>query len=159
MIGDGTFRGITIGDSVARAGRLFGSPVRGDPNFAPTPVGVAAADLSGPSSMPNWQTWRYRDLVVFTDRGHVRGYLTTDPNAQTPAGVGIGDSLAVARRTYSHLSCFAVALGSDASNPSYLACDGTLTSGLAIWFGGDPIKSIWVTQNYDRIGGMPIQAG
>lgn len=147
----GSLRGIAAGQPIAQVLVRLGPPVVGSADVAPSPLGVGA-DLSGPSSMPaGWQTWRYRDIAVLHSRGKVRGYLTTDPRAQTAAGVGVGDSLAIARRAYSNLDCSGVSIGSDSSNPSYLACVGRLRSGDAIWFGGDPIDSIWVLRDSDLL--------
>jgi hypothetical protein len=39
-----------------------------------------------------------------------------------------------------------VTLGSDAVNPSYPACERRLPGGGQIFFGGDPIDSIWVSE-------------
>ncbi len=108
--------------------------------------------------MPLSEVWRYRELVVFVAGGRVLAYLTTDRSAQTAAGVGVGDSLAIAERAYAGLDCFGVTLGSDAVKPSYPACEGTLRSGDRLWFGGDPIDSIWVLENGPTAwqGGSPI---
>jgi len=141
----GAFRGIAPEAPAGLARRLFGEPVRGAENFAPTPLDEEFDDVSGPGSMaPFSEVWRYRKLVVLLLGARVHGYLTTDPSAQTAAGVGVRDSLAIAERTYANLNCFGVQLGSDAVNPSYPGCQGRLSSGHQIWFGGDPIDSIWV---------------
>ncbi len=141
----GAFRGIAPGMPAARARQLLGEPAPDQEAFAPTPLGADPGDVSGPSSLPAWQTWRYRRLVVFTSDGRVRGYLTTDPSAQTAPGAGVGDSLEVVKGHYSHLDCYGVTLGGDAVNPSYLACQGPIASGDQIFFGGDPVDSIWVS--------------
>lgn len=148
----GAFRGIRPGASASRALSLFGRPVHGPENFAPTPLDLEHDDVSGPSSLPSSEVWRYRELVVLVAGERVGGYLTTDPSAQTSAGVGVGDSLAIAERAYARLDCFGVTLGSDAVNPSYPGCEGALRSGDWIWFGGDPIDSVWVLET-DAIGG------
>lgn len=143
----GAFRGVQPGDKADRARRLFGEPVLGSSNRSPSPLGQDTTELSGPSSSPaDWRPWRYQKLVVIVSRGRVRGYATTDRSAQTAAGVGVGDSLVIAERAYTNLDCSGVQLGSDAENPQYLACQGRLPSGDEIWFGGDPIDSIWVLQ-------------
>ncbi len=142
----GAFRGIAPGAPSGLAHRLFGQPVRGAENRVPTPLGEDYDDVSGPSSTAPSQIWRYRKLVGLVSDARVHGYLTTDSSAQTAAGVGVGDSLAIAARAYRNLNCFGVQLGSDAVNPDYQGCEGTLRSGDEIWFGGDPIDSIWVVE-------------
>lgn len=152
-----TYRGLALGAPAADIRHRFGkrAPDRG---FTASPVGVDPADVSGPGSIPDWHSWRYRDLVVFTHGGRVRGFLTTDPDAQTREGVGVGDSLAVATGAYANLRCMGVTLGSDATNPQYRACEGRLPGGATIWLGGDPIDSIWVTETYGQRPGPPIRA-
>lgn len=152
----GAYRGVAPGTRVAQVVSLFGRPVPGSDDLGPSPLGAGAAELSGPSSLSVTQSWRYRDLAVLHARGTVRGYLTTDPRAETAAGVGIGDSLTIARRAYAGLECGGQTIGSDASNPAYLACSGRLPGGDEIWFGGDPIDSIWVLQgSEDLTAGSP----
>ncbi len=140
----GAYRGIVPGAPAGRAQQLFGEPVLGRRGPAPSPLDVDPVEVPGPSSRPNWEVWRYKRLVVFASGGRVRGYLTTDPSAQTALGAGVGDSLAVARRRHPSLRCYGVTLGSDTVNPSYPACEGSLPGRGRIFFGGDPIGSIWV---------------
>jgi len=140
----GTFRVIAPGVPAEYVRRLFGRPVLGDQNRVPTPLGEDFEDVrSSGAGLPS-QAWRYRKLVVFVVGTRVHGYLTTDPSAQTAAGVGVRDSLAIVERAYRNLNCFGVTLGSDAVNPSYPSCEGELKNGNVIRFGGDPIASITV---------------
>lgn len=142
----GTFRVIAPGVPAEYVRSLFGRPVLGEENRVPTPLGEDFKDVRGPSSMVRSQAWRYRKLVVFVVGARVHGYLTTDPSAQTAAGVGVRDSLAIAERAYRNLNCFGVTAGSDAVNPSYPSCEGQLKNGNVIQFGGDPIASITVQE-------------
>ena len=142
----GGYRGMAPGAPAARARRLFGEPVIDSRDYVPRPLDTEPREVSSPGSLPGWQPWRYEKLVVFTSGGQVRGYLTTDRSAQTQTGVGVGDSLVLAERRQPGLDCDGVTLGSDAVNPSYPACQGPLSSGHWIFFGGDPIDSIWVQQ-------------
>ena len=143
----GAYRGIAPGDRAGRVRRLLGPPAANSGEYIPYPLEVEPGDLSAPLSIPGSQTWRYSMLVVFASEDRVRGYLTTDPSAQTPAGVGIGDSLAIAKRAYSNLSCSGVLGGSDAVNPYALACQGKLAGGGQISFAGDPIDNIGVFED------------
>ncbi len=141
---NGTFRGIAPGIAASRVRSLFGRPVLGDEDRAAAPLGQDPGDISGSPSLRFSEAWRYRELVVFVTGGRVLSYLTTDRSAQTAAGVGIGDSLVIAERAYPGLDCSGMTLGHDAVRPSYLVCEGALPSGVRVWFGGDPIDSIWV---------------
>lgn len=143
----GALHGIVPGSSLTRARRVLGRGVVGSDDREASPLGVDAGGLSGPSSVPDWQTLRLHDLAILHTGDTVRGYVITDRSAQTQAGVGIGDSLVVARRRYANLACAGVTLGSDAARPDYLACVGRMRSGDELFFGGDPIDSIWVLQH------------
>ena len=140
----GTFGRIRLGMSIERVRRLLGPGKPGNPDWAPAPVGMDPNALSGPGSMRDYRELRYRDLVVFARKGIVRGFVTTARDAQTQSGVGIGDSLAVAEQRYGDINCSGVLTGSDSSNPSYRGCQRPLAGGGAIWFGGDPIDSLWI---------------
>ncbi len=143
----GGYRGIAPGAPAARARRIFGEPVIDSSDYAPRPLDTEPSQVSGPRSRPgDWQPWRYEKLVVFASGGRIRGYLTTDRSAQTQTRVGVGDSLVLAERRQPGLVCDGVTLGSDAVIPSYPACQGPLSSGHWIFFGGDPIDSIWVQE-------------
>jgi hypothetical protein len=145
-----TYRGVRLGMSVDRLEHILGRPKRQGPH--------PESDESGPSSFPVWRELHYDQLVVFVARERVKGFFTTAADAETRARVGVGDSLTIASRMYANLDCFGVIVGSDASNPDYLACDGLLPSRSVIWFGGDPIDSIWVTVNggADHVDPPPI---
>ena len=100
---------------------------------------------SGPGSRPSWEVRIFPQLAVFVDNGRVRGIATPDSAAQTREGVGVGDSLEIAKRHYQGLDCYGVTLGSDSTRPSYPACAGRLKGGNEVYFGGDPVDTIWVT--------------
>lgn len=114
----GAYRGIAPGAAAARVRRLFGEPVVDSGNYVPRPLAARPKEVSSPGSLPGWQPWRYKKLVVFISGGEVRGYLTTERSAQTQMGVGVGDSLTLAKRRHPGLECDGVTLGSDAVNPS-----------------------------------------
>jgi len=60
--------------------------------------------------------------------------VVTDPDAQTGAGVNVGDNLDIARRAYPWLHCFPVD-----GEPS---CEGHAPSGPEVLFGPDPIEHV-----------------
>jgi hypothetical protein len=140
----GTFRGVGPGDPSSVLRRRLGAPVvaRIPAVGFGTPLGESRGDFVGPSGSSGEVTWRYRGLAVVTDRERAEQLVVTDAAAQTPAGVGVGDSLAVASRAYRHLVCDGEITGSDASNPEYPTCSGHLAGRHGITFYGDPIESI-----------------
>ena len=152
----GAYRGVAPGDPTGRVRRLLGPPADDSGEYIPYPLRAEAGDITG-GGVPAGQTWRYPTLVVFASEGRVPAYLTTDPSAQTPAGVGIGDSLKIAKRAYSNLSCGGVIGGSDAVNPYALACRGWLEGGATISFGGDPIDNILVRNDPEPPRNPPIR--
>ena len=139
----GTYRGLRVGMPLEQARSMLGPGVDGDPGLSPAPLGEDHGDISGPSAMPGYRYLRYPSLVVMHERRKVSGYITTAGDAETRAGVGVGDSLSIAEKRYRPLDCDDVTFG-DSTIPSYRACEGRLPSGPVIWFGGDPIDSIWV---------------
>jgi len=142
----GTYRGLRVGASEADVIRLFGEGQLGDPGKGPAPLGVNSGQVSGPRSSPGGGTiFRYRDLAVMIRDGKVTGYVTTADNAETRAGVGVGDSLSVAEERYYPLQCEVVDLGNDEESlPAYPACWAKLATDVTFWLGNDPIDSIWV---------------
>jgi len=153
----GTYRGIAPGEPTGRVRRLLGRPSPDSGAYNPYPLQVDRGDLSGVHALPAGNTWRYPTLVVFAAEDRVRAYLTTDPSAQTAAGVGIGDSLAIATRAYPNLDCSGVIGGSDAVNPYSLKCHGWLAGGASISFGGDPIDNILISKDDPPSAGeLPI---
>ena len=140
----GAYRGLRIGLPARQVRERFGSPVLGDPTRGAAPLGQDGRELSGgPGPAPGREVWRYRDVVVFIGRGRVLGFAVTDERAQTRRGVGIGDSLAVASRAYGDLYCNRPDAGYRSAVPRYLYCVRDLNPSGYVWFGGDPIDSIW----------------
>lgn len=143
----GTFRGVGLGTSPEAVRRRLGRPV-----VAPDGARTAAlpldapGDLALPADLPAGETWRYPGVALVVAARRVRAMVVADPRAQTAAGVGIGDSLEVARRAYAGLSCGGVRRGG-APNPAYPACRSRLPGreGLrrvGIVLAGDPVQSV-----------------
>lgn len=141
----GSYRGVGIGDRAAAVRGRLGVPRRADDDgqgFA-APLGQSLSDFDGPRGFDgDLTTWRYRGVAVLLEGSRTQQLVITDPDAETAAGVGIGDSLAVASRRYAHLRCDGVVTGSDATNPTYPACAGHLAGRTGISFYGDPVQSI-----------------
>ncbi len=145
---EASFRGVEVGDSVRRAREAFGPGQRGGDDFEP--LDADPDKLSTPMSMPDVEALRYRELAVFVARDRVRGFTTTDPDAETKAGAGVGDSLRVAKRVYRNLECDIETEGGDEITPAYPYCAGRLRKGVYLWLGGNPIDNITVLRDPDR---------
>jgi hypothetical protein len=115
----GAFRGVRLGESRARVLAALGPPSIHAPSDAELPSGPADAI-----------SLDYSDMTVYTREDRVVWIVVTSPNAQTRFGVGIGDSLAVAR------------LGQPP--PGVPICLERLRPGVNIELIGDPIVAIVV---------------
>ena len=85
------------------------------------------------------------DGVAFlaAPEGGVYAFIVTDAGATTRRGVSIGDRMDVARNKY-RLDCREVSAGESlvGGHEFYPSCGARLNSGIRIWFGRDPIRSI-----------------
>ncbi len=113
-----SWNGIRLGDESTRLRRRLGPP----------PV----IDLDPESGD---EVWRYGRQAFHIHGPTVAEIEVTDPDAQTGAGVGLGDSLEIARRAYPWLQCWP---GDDAQR----RCEGHAPSGALVLIGPDPIESI-----------------
>jgi hypothetical protein len=161
-----SFRGVALGDThahlIAKLGR---APVDTSSFDVPTvPFGSAGKDsddqlglpVSGPSPPPrpllprnrprtDLRTVAYRSVVflVSTTRAGVYYFAVTAPGARTRRGVGIGDSLAQARKAYGGvLHCGTANHGAGVDYPQFPYCGARLDRHLYIYFGQNPIRSI-----------------
>jgi hypothetical protein len=144
----GTYRGLQIGLRKADARSLLGDPPeRADVEGDETPVGVDYSDISAPSSYPAWDKWRYEGFAVFFAKGQVQGFVTTSDRSETREGVGVGDSLDLVEDRYTGVTCDALT-AYESSIPETPYCTGGIADDRQIWFGGDPIDSIWVYRDF-----------
>ena len=94
---------------------------------------------------PKRTALRYRDVFFFTCKSgtscarRVGAILISGSRAATTRGVGIGDPLERAQRTYG-LKCASTKLGGDLAEHRY--CSGRTGPGVLSYFGGDPIDDI-----------------
>jgi len=135
----GTFGPVSLGARVRdlRLGRLERVEGRLDP---------PGESLSGPSSFRGDVRVLARPrLAVFSARGRVAGFVTSDPSAELRGGegIGVGDSIELVPERLDGFECDGIALG-DSREPLYEACSRRLASGATLWLGGDPIDSIWL---------------
>jgi len=136
----GSFRGVHIGETTTRVARTLGQPDRWGDFPAPTHASDDAIPPSGPGEAISLD---YADLAVDTKNGRVVWIVTTSPRAQTDRGVGVGDSLAIARRAYPHLTCAAHDSGSDEPwGPPF--CYAHMHAGVNLELIGDPILTVIV---------------
>jgi hypothetical protein len=135
-------RGIRVGMETAEVRRVLPNPVVGSEL---APLGPDDDEIGGPTSITDVDEngFRYRDLVVMLDGPRVTGYVTTDDDAQTRTGVGVGDSLELAKRRYRNLGCDEATFH-DSNTPEYPFCEGDLGRDVALFISGDPIDSLWV---------------
>jgi hypothetical protein len=146
----GTYQGVRLGDDTARLRRVLGRPQRRGPNEPFEPIGEDFYDIGGLTNFGypeveadgDYDTFRYRRRVFSTTGGTVTAWGTTDPRAQTPEGVGIGDERDLVGRRYASADCFTQNEGSE--YPEYPICRVRVCAGRLLGFGGDPIKSLWL---------------
>lgn len=144
----GTYRGVRLGDSSANLIRVFGQPEERGPHERLEPIGQDFNDIGGPTNYHSpqisgdYEVLRYRRLVFSVIGGKVTSWGTTDRRAQTPEGVGVGDSQALVKRRYQHANCFIQNEGTE--YPTSPICKIRVCEGRLLAFGGDPVRSIWL---------------
>ena len=151
----GTVGGVGIGASKAAVRQRFGlhesnpqpypiEPLDGDEeDGAGGPWSVVTGPHEvGPGGQRGEQvTLRYRGASFFVRRGRVFGFMVTDDGANTSRGVGVGDSLAEARRAHPELTCRPESRG-ETTAPQEAHCEGRVGPGRYMFLGGDPIESV-----------------
>jgi hypothetical protein len=146
----GRFEGVRLGDGTARVVRVIGRPARRGPKQPFEPFGEDFYDIGGMTSFrtPNvggvgdYEALRYRRLVVAVIGRKVIAWGTTDPRAQTPEGVGVGDSQELVEQRYPSARCFVQNEGTEYT--TYPFCKARVCKGRLLGFGGDPIRSLWL---------------
>lgn len=141
-----SFRGVGVGDPASRIQPRLGRAIVGRPGSSVNsmlPVG-ASYDVNGdpPPLLANISVvYRYPGVAYLVVHGRVVAIVITDPNAQTSAGVGPGDNIAIARARYPGLAC---GFDSSAEPRGLPNCAGRL-DGHPIWISEDPIGNITLT--------------
>ena len=145
----GSFRGVAIGDPVARLTRVFGVPPprhgrQGFGAFQPNKdldlPGIPDADQVPPFKPEPY--YGYRDATFLTLDGRIRGFFVHQAGARTREGVRVGGPLNDARRKYKRLRCFSYV----DEYGRHVSCTGRVTARRYVWFGGDPIDVIYMSE-------------
>jgi hypothetical protein len=144
-VGAAAFRGIAFGESRELVMRKLG-PIR-ESGGTIAPIGERFEDIGAPPYIDTpgvtHEVFRYPATTVLLTENGVYGFVITADDAETFAGVGIGDNLALAEDRYGDLEC-GIARAGDYRTFPY--CGGMVGSGRWVWFGQDPIRSITVTR-------------
>lgn len=141
-----SFDGVAIGDPAGRIQARLGRAVVGRLGSSVNsmlPLG-ATYEVNGdpPPLLANISAvYRYPGVAYLVAHGRVVAIVITDPSAQTPAGVGPGDNIAIAHSRYPGLAC---GFDSSAEPRGLPNCTGRL-DGHPIWISEDPIGNITLT--------------
>jgi len=147
----GRYRGTALGDRRSAALRRQGTPPEPGSEDDNGPLGSdfyedglpSAWSSPGGSTVPGRDLlYRGRSYLVADGRGDppVYGFIVTDRRAETSRGVGIGDTLAHARRRYPQLQCDVVNQGTE--YVAFPACRAQIAPRRYLGFGQNPIRSI-----------------
>jgi hypothetical protein len=143
--GAGAYRGMVFGEGREVVMRSLGPARPSSGSIAP--LGENFDEIGGPPFIDTpgvtHEVLRYAETTVLLTELGVYGYVITADDAETVAGVGIGDNLALAEDRYEKLECGIARQGEYRTFPY---CGGMLGSGRWIWFGEDPIRSIVLTK-------------
>jgi hypothetical protein len=148
--GAGAFRRVHLGEPTAGVVRSLGQPLGYGTSASPTLPPAAAELPGGPADAVSLS---YTDLEVYTRHDRVVWIVVTAPDAQTLRGIGVGDSLALARRAYPLLRCDQHDSSTDEGPIGPPICRERVRQGLNIELIDDPIETMVVR------GTQPKQRG
>ncbi|MEO8289646.1 MAG: hypothetical protein ABI649_01460 [Gaiellaceae bacterium] len=148
----GTYGGVGIDDSPQQMKAVFGpnEPLGESDRFEPT----GSQDFTeSPWSVTAGGGFAYADVLFWlpgngtspelATNGPIIGFEVTSPGVETTRGVGIGNDLSEARRSYSEFECGEADHG-EYGTSKY--CLGRIAPDRYLYFGGDPISSISVSR-------------
>jgi len=145
--GAATYLGAGVGDRTRRLERLFGQPLPGENVMPP---GVEYYDVGGPTSFTaprrlrfRGRTWRYEGVSWHINGGRVTALTTVRQGARTTRGLTIGDPQARVLELYPDARCHTANEGTEWA--TFPLCEVRIRRGHKLWFGAEPVKSIWVT--------------
>ena len=146
---EGRYDGIALRSSTAALIARLGPPERRGSDEPAEPIGEDYYEIGGPTafrSPPGGpgddETLRFEGRTFFTTGDRVSGWLTTSDRAETPEGVGVGDSNELVEERYPAAECRTANEGSE--YPDFPVCEVRVCKGRLLAFGGDPIKSVWL---------------
>ena len=141
---EGTVNGGGLGDSARQVRKALGKDASPSKSGDDAPLD-APLDLTFPASFKCPRLGEYSALryssVSFALDGEVCLVWVTGEDAATQRGVRPGDALEAAEEAYPELRCGKTDVGSD-EEVLEPACWGRMSSGVYVWFGGDPIDNI-----------------
>ncbi|HEV2058533.1 MAG TPA: hypothetical protein VGR11_04190 [Solirubrobacteraceae bacterium] len=146
----GTYEGIALRSSTERLVAKLGRPQKRGTNESAEPIGEDYYDIGGPTAFrtpgrgeTKNETLRYKRRAFFASDGRIAGWVTTSQRAETPEGVGVGDSRELIKQRYPQANCYTANEGSE--YVTFPLCEiRAVCRGRLLAFGGDPIKSIWL---------------
>jgi hypothetical protein len=145
----GSYEGIALRSSTTSLIKRLGRPIRRGANEPASPIGEDYYEIGGPTSFSSPGTAYSKDTVLrfkrrsfFATNRRVYGWVTTSGRAQTPEGVGVGDSRDLVSKRYPQADCLTANEGSE--YVTFPLCEVRACSGRLLAFGGDPIKSVWL---------------
>jgi hypothetical protein len=139
--GVGAFRGVHLGELTAGVVRTLGQPMGYGTSASTTQPPVGAELPGGPAGAV---TLSYPNLGVYARHDRVVWIVVTAPGAQTRRGIGVGDSLALARRAYPLLRCDQHDSSTDEGPIGPPICRERVREGLNIELIDDPIDTMVV---------------
>jgi len=151
----GRYEGIALRSTTTRVIERLGRPDRRGENEPSSPIGEDYYDIGGPTSFRSpgdaYSTdtkLRFKRRSFFATNGRIYGWVTTSSRAQTPEGVGVGDSRDLVSKRYPEADCHTANEGSE--YVTFPLCEVRACSGRLLAFGGDPIKSVWLVAESRR---------
>lgn len=152
---EGHYEGVALRSRTASLIRRLGNPIRQGANERANPIGTDYYEIGGPTSFGSpgdayskHTVLRYKRRSFFASNRRIYGWVTTDTRAQTPEGVGIGDSRDLVTKRYPAADCRTANEGSE--YVTFPLCEIRVCTGRLLAFGGDPIKSVWLVAQSQR---------
>jgi hypothetical protein len=153
----GTFEGFRVGATSKAIRARFGTPLK-SPDRAITPPDVDYYEVGGPTSFRPPPTLyqpghpggslRYHGRAWLVEGSRLYGFMTVERGARTRAGVAIGDPSKRVTERYEHATCETANEGTE--YVTFPLCEVLLRPGVRLYFGGEPVKSIWFVVSADR---------
>lgn len=148
-----SFRGVALGDAEREVVARFG-PDQGEPNGPVGPLGDDRFESGSPGTFastpgtprPDDRTAHlsYHGMAFVTNERRVYVIMSSLPGTRTSHGVGVGDDLEKARRSYRGVKCDMAT--DEEGNDAFRYCLGRLAGKRYLYFGGDPIGTVAIAE-------------